>query len=284
MRLSLTTTRKTLLAALVPFAALGSAGWSFLDQKQRELIFRPQQDSAPGTALDLNYQEVWIPLARAAETALHAWWMPALRSDAPTILFLHGARWSLFGNANRIAYWHNLGYSLLAIDYRGFGKSPGELPTEASVYEDSHSAWEHLKRLQPDAGRRYVYGHSLGGAIAIDLAAKNRDLAGVIVESTFTSIRDMTKVVASRWLPLGPMVTHRFDSLAKIGTVDAPVLFMHGSADEVVPHQMSLRLHAAARQPKRLAIFDDVGHSDACWKVDSDYRATVRQFIGESAA
>jgi uncharacterized protein len=284
MRLSLGTTRKTLLAALVPFAALGSAGWSYLDHKQRELIFDPQQDSAAGVSLDLSYQEVWIPLARAAaETALHAWWMPALRADAPTILFLHGARWSLFGNADRIAYWQNLGYSLLAIDYRGFGKSPGELPTEASVYEDAHSAWEYLKKLQPEAGRRFVYGHSLGGAIAIDLAAKNRDLAGVIVESTFTSIRDMTKVVASRWLPLGPMVTHRFDSLAKIGSVQAPVLLMHGTADDVVPHQMSLRLHAAAREPKRLAIFTDVGHSDACWKVDQDYRNAVREFIGARA-
>ena len=284
MRPSLATTRKTLLAALVPFAALGSAGWSYLDHKQRELIFRPEVDSAIGTSLDLNYQEIWIPLARAVETALHAWWLPAARRDAPTILFLHGARWSLFGNADRIAYWHNLGYSLLAIDYRGFGKSPGALPTEASVYEDTQSAWEHLKGLQPDAARRYVYGHSLGGAIAIDLAANNRDLAGVIVESTFTSIRDMTKVVASRWLPLERIVRHRFDSLAKIGSVTAPVLFMHGTADEVVPHQMSLRLHAAAREPKRLAIFGNVGHSDACWKVDADYRAAVREFIGESGA
>lgn len=284
MRLNLSTTKKHLATALLPFAALGSAGWNFLDHKQRELIFRPELDSVAGTSLDLDYQEVWIPLARAAETALHAWWLPAAQRGAPTILFLHGARWSLFGNADRIAYWHKLGYSLLAIDYRGFGKSPGELPTEASVYEDTQSAWDHLKRLQPDAARRYVYGHSLGGAIAIDLAANNRELAGVIVESTFTSIRDMTKVVAARWLPLAPMVRHRFDSLAKIGGVSAPVLLMHGTADEVVPHEMSLRLHAAAREPKRLAIFGGVGHSDACWKVDADYRAAVRQFIDETAA
>jgi fermentation-respiration switch protein FrsA (DUF1100 family) len=194
-------------------------------------------------------------------------------------LFLHGARWSLFGNADRIAYWHNLGYSLLAIDYRGFGKSPGELPTEASVYEDAQSAWAFLRSLQPGVTRRFVYGHSLGGAVAIDLAAKNDDLAGVIVESTFTSIRDMAKIVASRWLPLGPVVTHRFDSLSKIGSINAPVLLIHGAADEVVPHHMSLRLHAAAREPKRLAIFADAGHGDTCWKGDAAYRNAVRDFI-----
>lgn len=287
MRLNLTTTRKRLATALLPFAALGSAGWKFVDQKQRELIFRPELDQSTGLAVNLQYQELWIPLARSAANGianamLHAWWLPAAQSNAPVILFLHGARWSLYGNANRIAYWHALGYSLLAIDYRGFGKSPGELPTEASVYEDAQTAWAFLKRLQPHAQRRFVYGHSLGGAIAIDLAAKNRDLAGLIVESTFTSIRDMAKVVASRWLPLGPMVTHRFDSLSKVSALDVPILFMHGAGDEVVPHHMSLRLHAAAREPKRLAIFPGAAHGDACWKGDTSYRAAVREFIASA--
>jgi uncharacterized protein len=286
MRLNLATTRKTLAAALLPFAALGAAGWNYLDHKQRELIFRPESDQASGLSVDLSFEEMWLPLARAgAEAALHAWWLPAAAVDAPTILFLHGARWSLFGNANRIAYWHSLGYSLLAIDYRGFGKSPGELPTEASVYEDAQSAWEHLKRFQPDAKRRLIYGHSLGGAIGIDLAAKNGgDFAGLIVESTFTNIRDMAKIVASRWLPLGPAITQRFDSIAKIGSIQAPILLMHGTADEVVPHEMSLRLHQAARDPKHLAMFTDAAHGDACWKADGDYRKAVREFIGAAVA
>jgi alpha-beta hydrolase superfamily lysophospholipase len=91
--------------------------------------------------------------------------------DAPAILYLHGVRWNLTGQAFRIEQLRAMGYSVLAIDYRGFGQSRGDLPSEASVYEDARAAWERFTAMQPDAGKRLIYGHSLGGAVAIDLAA-----------------------------------------------------------------------------------------------------------------
>lgn len=98
--------------------------------------------------------------------------------------------------------------------------------------------------------------------MAIELAPKICDIGGLIVESTFTSIRNMAKVMAHRWLPVDPILTQHFDSLSKVSSLNTPALFMHGTEDQVVPHEMSGRLYAAAPEPKRLALFTDAGHSD----------------------
>ena len=103
---------------------------------------------------------------------IHAWWWPAVAKDAPAVLYLHGTRWNLTGQTSRIDQLHAFGFSVLAIDYRGFGKSDGDLPSEQTVYEDARVAWNRLTELQPDASKRFIYGHSLGGAVAIDLAAR----------------------------------------------------------------------------------------------------------------
>ena len=126
-----------------------------------------------------------------------------------------------------------------------------------------------------------IYGHSLGGAIAIELASHYRDMDAVIVESTFTSIRDMARVQAkaARWLPVGAILNHRFDSIAKIGKLDAPILFLHGTADEVVPHRMSEALYAKARAPKELVLFPELGHSNIPMDSFPRYQFAVQQFV-----
>jgi len=179
-----------------------------LKYKERELLFRIE----PGTAgwyrgLPDDVQEFDIKPARfKAGQNLHAWWWPAARRDAPSILYLHGVRWNLTGQAFRIEQLRAMGYSVLAIDYRGFGQSQGDLPSEASVYEDARAAWERFTQMQPDASKRLIYGHSLGGAVAIDLAAdltaqaKKQQVEvpvrGLVIESTFTSLGDAVAQVA----------------------------------------------------------------------------------------
>ena len=116
---------------------------------------------------------------------MHGWWIPARDPDAPALLYLHGTRWSLGRNLDRISRWREVGFAVLAIDYRGFGRSDGDLPSETGIYADAQAAWEHLRLRQPDARRRFLYGHSLGGAVAIDLATRNADVAALVVESTF---------------------------------------------------------------------------------------------------
>ena len=134
-----------------------------LEHKERQLVFRIE----PGTAvwyrgLPSTVQEFELkPKSFKAGQNIHAWWWPAQRADAPAILYLHGVRWNLTGQLFRIEQLHALGYSVLAIDYRGFGQSHGDLPSESSVYEDARIAWERLKVLQPDASKRLIYGLSL---------------------------------------------------------------------------------------------------------------------------
>ncbi|MGB8435793.1 MAG: alpha/beta fold hydrolase [Burkholderiales bacterium] len=258
---------KRTIAAVVIGAAAAGGGCAYLDVKQRELIYQPVRDYS-GTPADrgLAFEEVWLSVKGAqgdARERVHGWWLPARGPDAPTLLYLHGTRGSLGRNLNRIARWRELGFSVLAIDYRGFGRSDGELPSETEVYADAQAAWEYLRKRAPDPQRRFLYGHSLGGAVAIDLASRNADVAGLIVESSFTSMSDMAARSKYGFLPVDLVLTQHFDSLAKISMVSAPVLFIHGTGDRYVPPEMSERLYQEAREPKRLLLVEDAGHNDA---------------------
>lgn len=281
MQLRKTTNWRT---AVLPFAALGAIGLSYLDVKQREFIFRPVKHVCRATARSpLRIQEHWLSLPHAhagsPATSIYAWWVPVDSAEAPAVLFLHGARWNLTWHADRIESWRRMGFSVLGIDYRGFGLSPGGVPTEVGVYEDAQCAWAYLRRIAPAATRYILYGHSLGGAIAIELATKRRDVDALVVESSFTSIRDMAKTLAFRWLPVGGLLTQHFDSLAKVGALVVPSLFLHGTADIVVPHDMSVQLHAAAPVPTKLVLFPGSGHSNIPLDAFERYQRVVRRFV-----
>src|SRR5262245_11504541 len=136
-------------ALSVALAVLVAAGCGMLDMKQREWIFRAQRD-LPATPADhgLKFEDVWLqvdPTDEGARERVHGWWIPARDAKAPTFLYLHGARWSLSNNLFRIARLHRMGYSVLAIDYRGFGRSDGALPSETSAYLDAQTAWEYVR-------------------------------------------------------------------------------------------------------------------------------------------
>ena len=271
-----------ILVAVLALASLAAAhGCAYLDIKQREFIFRPSKDNWGGYQSGSGpRQEMWIALpgSSAGDDRIQAWWLPSEDPAAPAVLYLHGARWNLSGSSYRIERWQRMGFSVLAIDYRGFGKSSGELPSEEQAYEDAQAAWTELKKLQPDAKRRYAYGHSLGGAVAIELAANNPDMAGLIAEATFTSIRDMAAQKVPGWLPLDLVLTQRFDSIAKVGRLRMPVLFIHGTADRIVPHAMSEQLFAAAPEPKRLVLVAGGGHSNISWSLFEQYQAAIAAF------
>ena len=278
---------RAVAALLIALLAAFSSGCAWLDAKQRHMIFIPTTDIV-GTPEDFNlgYDEVWVPVL--AKTAggeaiehLQGWWIPAGQPHAPVMLYLHGNDWNIGDSVFNSARLHRLGFSILAIDYRGFGRSEGGFPSESQMYEDAQAAWSYLKMREPQASKRYIYGHSLGGAVAIDLAVKNPDAAGLIVESSFTSILDMGRRGAwLRHLPLDWILTQRFDSLAKIGKLSMPVLFFHGTADDVIPQEMSERLYAAAPEPKRLVLIPNAGHSGIAVVGLAQYRCAVQEFVG----
>ena len=273
--------------ALLLAGAAASVGCTSLDEWQRQAIFNPARDHAR-----------WFsePLAGTVEydvrlkngDSLHFWYVPQAEAKrAPTVLYLHGARWNMNGSVFRISRWHDLGFNVLAVDYRGFGRSTDLLPSEDSAAEDTRVAFDELRRRQPDPARRYLYGHSLGGALAIELASElpQDEFAGLIVEATFTSIPDLVRGMRWGWIPgIGLVVTQRFDSSERIGRVTAPLLVLHGTEDSIVPHTMADQLYErAGSRTKRIVKIEGGSHSGARGG-NKSFREAVLAFVHSSAS
>ena len=276
------------MAALVVGLPVGCA---VLEHKERELLFRIEPGNASWySGLLSSVQEFELqPKSFKAEQSIHGWWWPAERANAPAILYLHGVRWNLTGQLFRIQQLQALGYSVLAIDYRGFGRSHGDLPSETTVYEDARIAWDRFTLLQPDANKRLIYGHSLGGAVAIDLAAELGKAAakeqapvparGLVIESTFTSLADVATAMANTSLPVRWLLSQKFDSIDKIAGINMPLLVVHGLDDRYVPPRFSEQLFNAALEPKRLLLVPGASHNNSMSRGGQTYRKALDSLI-----
>jgi hypothetical protein len=280
--------------ALALGTALVSVGCSSLETQQRRWIFRAQA-AAAATEADLAEQArrvdmegVWIAHRSAVagrDIRLRGLWAEHDDDSAPVMLYLHGARWDLTMGTFRVDRMRDMGFSVLAIDYRGFGNSTDELPSEKGVLEDAQAAWRWLSERHP--GRKiYVYGHSLGGAIAVQLAAGLADarqdaaLGGVIAESTFTSIGELFRSFKWGWLPVEFLITERFDALDAIQRVRVPVLVAHGAEDGLVPSRLGKALYEKAKAPKRFVLVEGASHSSTAWRGAEQYRAALQELFG----
>lgn len=268
---------REILAGALLVASL--AGCAYLGERQGELIFRPSRDVWWGyPAANLRFEERSIAVGANGDR-LHAFWAAAEDPTAPALLYLHGARWNLTGSVNRIERWRRMGFSVLAIDYRGFGQSTNVSPTEALSYEDAEAAWDYLAREAPGR-RRYIVGHSLGGAIAAELALRRPEASGVVLEATFTSIRDMVKRTTWGFLPVGVVLHQEFDTLSKIARLRQPLLIAHGTQDRVVPFDMGERLYQAATAPKRFIRVEGGSHHNLSGAAAEAYRVALVELFG----
>lgn len=230
---------------------------------------------------DLVYQAVHFTSADG--TRLHGWY---LEHDEPRAHVL-----VCYGNGDNVAaladYLGGLRdrfqVSVLAFDYRGYGRSAGR-PQESGVLADGHAAQQFLaRRAACDLADIVLLGRSLGGAVAVDLAARNGARA-LILERTFTSIPDVAHAQFP-WLPVRWLLKTRFDSLAKIGDYAGPLLQCHGTIDQVVPFELGRQLFdASPAAPKQFISMPGVGHSDP--PTMSYHRALEAFFdrIGDPAA
>jgi pimeloyl-ACP methyl ester carboxylesterase len=283
MRVSL---RVFLVVSLALIAA--ATGCASFDEWQRNAIFQPNASAARFKDDSVPADVEAYELKHANGDVVSTWYVPAATPDAPTVLFLHGARRNLLGSLSRIEYWRTLGFNVLAIDYRGFGRSTTLVPSEKTALADATLAIEELKRREPDEGKRFVYGYSLGGAVAVAMAAEHDGLAGVVVEASFTSISDLVRQSKWGWVPgLSLLVTQSFDSAARIRNVNEPLLFIHGTLDSIVPHTMSDQLFAdAVKVPAdyKQVLKIEGGRHWGFSLAGADYERAVRSFTRSASA
>jgi uncharacterized protein len=273
------------LAALLTLAAL--SGCAIVDSQQRHWIFQPGQRTWPvGAQAAVGMQDVWIEFASAEDpqpVKLHGLWLPQADTGAPTMLYLHGARWDVPSSAPRMRGMHALGFAVLGIDYRGFGKSTEALPSEDLMHEDALAAWQWLAQQRPQAAR-YLYGHSLGASIAVRVASETGAAAGVVVEGGFTSALAVANSTWWRWLPLQHLITQRLDAGSHVGQLNAPLLVVHGGADTMVPHELGRALYERAKPPKRFVLLDGIKHHEIVAADHEPYRQAVADLFGVKMA
>jgi alpha-beta hydrolase superfamily lysophospholipase len=267
----------SLFASATALVALLAGGCSTLDERQREWIFQPSDRSwGNSEAMTEGMDHVWIDFksnVTGEPARLHGLWL-----GTPVLLYLHGARYNVAGSAPRMRRMHELGFSVLAIDYRGFGKSSAGLPSEETAREDARAAWTWLAARHPKQPR-YIFGHSLGGAIGIDLAAHVNDESGTIVESTFTSIADVASSFKWGWLPFGPLITQRFEAISKVKDIGAPLLVVHGTADSLINPTLGRKLYEAAKVPKMFVLVEGGSHHNTNSVGAAQYRAALSQLF-----
>lgn len=273
----------TLLLAAAAFAA-ALAGCERLDTQQRKWIFQASvlQDADDGAHID-GIDDVWINLpGTAPKTRLHGLWCANAHRDAPVLLYLHGSRRDVEDSEFRIRHMRDLGFSVLAIDYRGFGRSSDVLPSEASVDEDARTAWAWLESRYPKHDR-YIFGHSLGGAIGVRLASEVADAKGLIVEGSFPSIAAVVATFKWGWLPISPLITQHFDAADRIADVKVPVLVVHGTRDTLIPPALGHALFDRAHEPKRFVLVEGGTHYSTNGRGQQQYKAALRDLFGVGA-
>jgi fermentation-respiration switch protein FrsA (DUF1100 family) len=224
-------------------------------------------------SVGLNPEDHWFQAEDG--TKLHAWYVKA-PEPVCVLLYFHGNAGNLAGRAEKVRRLRDAGMSVFIIDYRGYGRSEGS-PGEDGSYLDGLAAYDYLTSLSGiDSSKVILHGTSLGGAIAVDVAV-HRPARAMILESTFSSARDVA-AFAYPFLPARFMMKTRLDSESKIGSVKIPLLFIHGTDDSVIPIKLGRRLFAAANEPKEFHPIVGADHNDVIFVGGDQYLGIIRAF------
>jgi uncharacterized protein len=285
------TARRSMWAVGVLFLALHTSGCAWLDAKQRNILYRP----TPGVPTDFaglraGDERFFIPVhsapnAKASDASpaqqIEMWWLPHADQDAPTLLYYHGTFRNLYQNLHKIDALREAGFAVLAVEYRGWGRSTPIVPSERSILQDADLAWAEMQRREPRASHRVIYGHSMGSGVAVDVASRlqaKTDYSALILESALTSFRDVAYEAAF----IAGLVTffnnERFDSYSKIARVNAPVLLIHGDQDTTIPIRVGEKLFKAANPPKVWLPIANAAHSDAHLVGREEYQLALQRF------
>jgi hypothetical protein len=247
--------------------------WYLLKLFERRNIYFPIRGiEATPKDIGLDYEDIFLKTDDGAR--INGWHIPA-SSTSITILFCHGNGGNISHRLETISGFHRMGYSVFIFDYRGYGRSKGRI-SEEGTYRDALTAYNYITQGNDvESEKVCIFGRSLGGAIAIDLAARV-DKGLLICESSFTSIMDMAKVAYGVRIP-ARFLSHRYDALSKIEKVTIPKLIIHGRSDQMIPFEHGKRLFRAAKPPKEFYEARG-GHEDIY--LEDEYWKRVSEFIG----
>ncbi len=223
--------------------------------------------------IGLDYEDVEFETADSLR--LHGWYIAADQARG-VVLFFHGNAGNISHRLDSIKFFHELGFSVFIIDYRGYGKSEGKTD-EQGTYRDAEAAWRHLVEDRGiDPGMIVIFGRSLGASIAAWLASRTNP-AALIIESAFTSAPDLGRY--HYWfLPVRALARIHYDTRSYVEQVSAPTLVVHSVDDEIVPFAHGKKLFASAREPKAFVELQG-GHNDGFFVSRADYIKALGEFL-----
>lgn len=253
--------RRILRYSVPSLAVLGGLGALELFRRRFEQgrVFLPSRypDGSwdPGSA-GLDHQDLYFPSEDG--TRLHGWFFehPGART---TLIYCHGNRGSIADRLDIFRQMFRIKVNVFAFDYRGYGRSEG-VPSERGLFADVRAAIDLLVDRGHPLPSLLLFGHSLGGAVAVD-GAWRRPVGGLVVQSSFTQLKDMAR---HRYpdLPMHWITSNNFRSIEKVPFLKMPKLFIHGTADEVIPYAHGETLYRAAAEPKSFLRVPNADHHD----------------------
>jgi uncharacterized protein len=212
---------------------------------QRQLLYHPSENNYYGDKISVSIEKVKITTKDQIE--LISWHHNKNINNYKTILFLHGNAGTLQNRIHKINHFENMNINFLIVAWRGFSGNKGK-PTEEGLYEDAKSAIRWLKNKGVKEKNIIIYGESLGTGIATEIS-QNKNFAGIILESPFTSMVDAGKDKYP-YLPVKLLLKDKYESVKKIKNIKIPILIMHGKLDKIVPFHMGEKMYQRANDPK----------------------------------
>jgi len=250
--------------------------------KQSSLVFLPEVDrDFRASPTDIGLPFAPLKLATADGETLDGWLVSAgiKRGGRGLVIFLHGNAGNIAHRLGYLRMFHDLGLATLIIDYRGYGRSSGA-PSEQGSYLDAATVWRHATQdLGFPENRIVIFGESLGGAVAAQLAAGNRP-AALVLASTFTSVPDMGADLYPL-LPIRLLARIRYDTLARLPQISCPLLVIHSHSDDVIPFAHGRRLFEAARPPKQFLEIEG-GHNEGFVFGRDDWIQQLDRFLQQA--